>query len=46
MQCHKFGRKRILDTQLAATLWSAGVRQIITANPGDFQIFGIQILTP
>jgi predicted nucleic acid-binding protein len=46
MQRHQLGRKRILDTQLAASRWTAGVRQIITANPADFQIFGFQLLTP
>jgi len=46
MQRHKLGRKRILDTQLAAIFWTAGVRQILTANPGDFQIFGFQTLVP
>ena len=28
MQRHQLGRKRILDTQLAAILWTAGVRQL------------------
>jgi predicted nucleic acid-binding protein len=46
MQRHQLGRKRILDTQLAATLWTAGVRHILTANPADFQIFGFQLITP
>jgi predicted nucleic acid-binding protein len=45
MQRHHLGRKRILDTQLAALFWSAGVRKIFTANPADFQIFGFQLLT-
>jgi len=45
MQRHRLGRKRILDTQLAAILWTAGVRQILTANPADFQLFGFQLLT-
>jgi predicted nucleic acid-binding protein len=45
MQRHQLGRKRILDTQLAAILWTAGVRQVFTANPADFQIFGFQLLT-
>jgi predicted nucleic acid-binding protein len=45
MQRHQLGRKRILDTQLAAILWTAGVRQVLTANPADFQIFGFQLLT-
>ena len=30
------GRKRLLDTQLAATLWTAGVRRVLTLNPRDF----------
>jgi len=46
MQRHQLGRKRILDTQLAAIFWTAGVRQVLTANPTDFQIFGFQLLTP
>ena len=46
MQRFQLGRKRILDTQLAAVFWTAGVRKIFTANPADFQIFGFQLLTP
>jgi predicted nucleic acid-binding protein len=46
MQRHQLGRKRILDTQLAAILWTAGVRQVLTANPADFRVFGFQLLTP
>jgi predicted nucleic acid-binding protein len=46
MQLHKLGRKRILDTQLAATLWAAGARQIVTSNPSEFRVFGFQVLTP
>src|ERR1035437_2648284 len=45
MQRHQLGRKRILDTQLAAIFWTAGVRQVLTANPADFQLFGFQLLT-
>jgi hypothetical protein len=45
MQRHQLGRKRILDTQYAAILWTSGVRQLLTANPADFQLFGFQILT-
>ncbi len=45
MQRHQLGRKRILDTQLAAILWTSGVRLLLTANPGDFRIFGFQIPT-
>lgn len=33
------GRKRILDTSLAATLELAGVQRLATFNPGDFAIF-------
>src|SRR5688500_9671721 len=32
MQAHQLGRKRILDTQLAATLLSAGVRRLFTSD--------------
>lgn len=46
MQRHQLGRKRILDTQLAAVLWSAGVRTVLTSNPADFQAFGFQLLVP
>ena len=35
------GRKRILDTHLAAILHTGGVRRLLTANPGDFAIFGV-----
>lgn len=46
MRLHQLGRKRILDTQLAATLWQAGVRRVLTSNPSDFQIFGFELLVP
>ncbi len=35
----RLGRKRILDTALAATLESAEVRRLATFNPRDFRIF-------
>jgi hypothetical protein len=35
----KLGRKRILDTALAATLECAGVRRLATLNAGDYEIF-------
>jgi len=35
----QLGRKRILDTALAATLESAGVLKLATLNPRDFGIF-------
>lgn len=40
MQQHRLGRKRLLDTQLAATYRCAGVRALVTSNPNDFEIFG------
>ena len=44
---HGLGRKRLLDTHLAATLWSAGVRRLMTSNPRDFTIFGaFELLSP
>lgn len=44
---HKLGRKRLLDTQLAATYLCAGIDTIVTTNSRDFQIFGcFRILTP
>jgi predicted nucleic acid-binding protein len=47
MRMHQLGRKRILDTQLAAALWQAGVRRIMTSNPADFQIFqSFELLVP
>jgi hypothetical protein len=35
------GRKRILDTHLAAVLHTAGVRRLLTFNPTDFVVFGV-----
>jgi predicted nucleic acid-binding protein len=43
---YRLGRKRILDTQFAANLWTAGVRRIITENGDDFRIFGFEVVTP
>jgi predicted nucleic acid-binding protein len=41
------GRKRILDTHLAAVLHASGVRRLLTSNPGDFTVFGVfDIITP
>jgi predicted nucleic acid-binding protein len=38
---HDLGRKRLLDTLLAATFRGAGVRRIITNNERDYRVFGI-----
>jgi predicted nucleic acid-binding protein len=41
------GRKRILDTQLAAVFHTGGVRRLLTSNPADFTGFGVfEIITP
>jgi len=36
---HRLGRKRLLDTLIAATWHVAGIRDIYTLNPGDFGVF-------
>lgn len=46
MRTLQLGRKRILDTALAATLEAAGVHRLATFNPGDFTIFGFLELLP
>jgi predicted nucleic acid-binding protein len=47
MRQFNLGRKRILDTQLAAILYAGGVRRLLTSNPADFQIFGVlEAVTP
>ncbi len=37
---HRLGRKRLLDTMLAATMRNAGVPRIITNNARDFEVLG------
>lgn len=39
MKKHKLGRKRVLDTALAATLISADVKHLITGNATDYSVF-------
>ena len=47
MRRFRLGRKRILDTQLAATFHALNVQSILTCNPNDFSTFGcFQIETP
>lgn len=47
MRQFNLGRKRILDTHLAASLHTAGVGRLLTSNERDFQIFGVfEIVTP
>ncbi len=38
---HRLGRKRLIDTLIAATWHTAGIQEILTLNPGDFTIFGV-----
>lgn len=40
MNRHSLGRKRLLDTMLAAILAKAGVTRIVTNNGQDYQSFG------
>ncbi|MBN8458617.1 MAG: type II toxin-antitoxin system VapC family toxin [Verrucomicrobia bacterium] len=36
---HRLGRKRLLDTLIAATWYHAGIQEVFTLNPADFNIF-------
>lgn len=40
MRQHSLGRKRLLDTMLAATYWTAGIPAVVTLNRSDFEVFG------
>ncbi len=40
MQQHRLGRKRLLDTLLAATYRTAGANSLLTLNSADFVILG------
>jgi predicted nucleic acid-binding protein len=43
----QLGRKRILDTELAAILHTSGVRRLLTSNPADFMVFNVfDVVTP
>src|SRR5215475_8638731 len=47
LQQFSLGRKRLLDTLLAATYRQAGVQSILTTNPTDFALFGVfDCITP
>jgi predicted nucleic acid-binding protein len=37
---HQLGRKRLLDTLLAATYQQAGVSRLLSNNDRDYQMFG------
>lgn len=40
LQQFSLGRKRLLDTLLAATYHQAGIQSLLTTNPADFAVFG------
>ena len=40
MREYELGRKRILDTQLAATFYTHGITRILTSNFMDYRVFG------
>ena len=41
------GRKRLLDTLLAATYRQIGIQSLLTTNPTDFGVFGTFVcITP
>lgn len=47
LELHRLGRKRILDTVIAATLESAGIRRLATLNGPDFQPFPfVEVVDP
>ena len=47
IQQHQLGRKRLLDTLLAATYKEVGVQSLLTTNPGDFVGFGgFSVISP
>lgn len=47
MRAHRLGRKRIRDTLLAASYFTAGVTRIVTLNGKDFEVFGcFEIIEP
>jgi predicted nucleic acid-binding protein len=41
LQQFSLGRKRLLDTLLAATYRQAGVQSLLTTNQADFAVFGV-----
>ena len=41
LQQFSLGRKRLLDTLLAATYGQAGIQSLLTTNPADFAVLGV-----
>ena len=47
MAAHRLGRKRLLDTILAATYFSSGVRSILSSDLRDYGVFGcFEVIVP
>lgn len=47
MKMYRLGRKRILDTLLAATYKTAGIASVLTTNARDFAVFShFQVVQP
>lgn len=47
LEAFSLGRKRLLDTLLAATYRQAGIQSVLTTNQADFQVFGVfHCITP
>lgn len=47
LQKFSLGRKRLLDTLLAATYRQMGIQSLLTTNPADFGVFGAFVcITP
>ena len=44
---YRLGRKRLLDTQLAATYFCHGVRSVVSSNARDYRVFGcFEVVVP
>ena len=41
MQEHGLGRKRLLDTLLAATYYESGITRVVTSHARDYRVFGV-----
>ena len=46
LQQFSLGRKRLLDTLLAATYRQAGIQSLLTTNQTDFRVFGVFTCIP
>lgn len=46
LQRHRLGRKRLLNTLIAATWHTASITVVYTLNPADFEIFDAFTFAP